>query len=331
MGQAGRPTLLPTLAPVHSSKTLPQGLGWPAWAYGLVLPLVYWMVELSFTRQLLLTLGDHSPDDVLSGFEFWGRLISGCGLGVLLHRLIGPRLRSQLLALLLSLATGMALIWWLQKTLIDHWVATASLQDKQAALVLVWVAPHVSPEGLRTLEGLPLLDSEPLGLEKNIVVAMFPAAALHTPQRELQFAQWLQVAAAFGTSGSLPLGSTTELADQAYRALIVAPLVVGLSLLFAMVNLSLALSFLMCTGKPSWRPGVAAALFIALALASLGADSRLVDAQGYQRGWRSPLWQEAPLLAAMVEGASRSATLWAPASEKIHRHILRDYRFAPLF
>ena len=63
-----------------------------AWVYGLVLPLMYLVVELSFCSQLIHTLGDDSQQDILSGLELSGRLISGVGLGLLLHRLVSARL-----------------------------------------------------------------------------------------------------------------------------------------------------------------------------------------------------------------------------------------------
>jgi len=253
-------------------------LRWASWVYGLVLPLVYLLVELSFCHQLIHTLGDASAQDVLSGLEFWGRLISGVGLGLLLQRLVGSRLPWRALGLGLSLTLGILVMWNVQKALIEHMVRAASPQDRQAARVLIAVAPQASEGRLGTLAGDPLVQSPPRGIEKNILAAIFPAAALHAQQRGQQYVQWLQVAGAGGASVGVALADDDEQARKAYRALIVAPLVIGLSLLFALLNFSLALSFLMCVARPRWRPVAAVLMWCALTTASLAAHHPFLDA-----------------------------------------------------
>jgi hypothetical protein len=307
-------------------KERPDGLAPVAWVYGLVLPLAYLVVELSFCNQLLRTLGDHSPDDVLTGFEFWGRLISGFGLGILIHRIVAHRLALRVVGFLLSIAAGIVVMWHVQKALIHHLVESAQPQDKRAALVLVWIAPQAGEGLLNTLSGQPLVASQPSGLEKNIVVSMFPAAALHAPDRQTQFAQWLQASGGAG----LPVGDLPELEKKAYRGLIVAPLVIGLSLFFGLLNLSLAVSFAVRAFRPRWRAGAAAAVLAGLTALSLNADSVLLDARGYEASLRPALWDQAPVLAVLVEWSARSATQWAPLSELAHRHLLLDYAFKPL-
>jgi len=44
-----------SLPPLGSSKA---SLNWTSWIYGLLLPLVYLVVELSFSNELIHTLGD---------------------------------------------------------------------------------------------------------------------------------------------------------------------------------------------------------------------------------------------------------------------------------
>lgn len=303
------------------------GLAPVTWIYGLVLPLAYLVVELSFCNQLLRTLGDHSPDDVLTGFEFWGRLISGFGLGILIHRIVASRLALRVVGFLLSISVGVAIMWHVQKALVHHLVESAQAQDKRAALMLVWIAPQAGEGLLGTLSGQPVVASKPSGLEKNIVVSMFPAAALHAQDRQAQFAQWLQASGGV----SLPVGDLPELEKKAYRGLIVAPLVIGLSLFFGLINLSLAVSFAACAFRPRWRAGAAAAVLIGLTALSLNADSVLLDGLGYQHSLRPALWDQAPVLAVLVEWSARAANQWAPLSELAHRHLLFDYAFKPLF
>jgi len=193
-------------------------------AYGLALPVAYLIVELAFNNQLLRTLGDIAPADVLSGLEFWGRVISGVGLGILLHRgltsRLTPRLASWLISIgvgvlviwhvqkalidhlveaaspqdkrasvalagwLISIGVGVLVIWHVQKALIDHLVEAASPQDKRASVALAVLAPKAGQGALLTPAGQKLVTTETTGLHRNIVEAMFPAAALHAPQRE---------------------------------------------------------------------------------------------------------------------------------------------------
>ncbi len=305
-------------------------LTWASWVYGLVLPLVYLLVELSFCNQLMHSLGDPSEPDILSRLEFWGRLISGVGLGLLLYRLVSARLPWRTLGLVLSLALGILVMWNLQKALIEHMVQAASPQDRQAAQVLVAVASQAGEGHLRTLAGDPLLASVPQAIEKNILIAIFPAAALHVQPREPQFAQWLQAAGTISASPGVPPDDLEDPASKAYRALIVAPLVIGLSLLFALLNLSLALSFVLCVARPRWRPVAAGLMWASLTIASLAASHPLLDARGYERSLRPALWEQSPALAVMVEWSGRAGMQWAPTSEWVHRHVLRGYGFGAI-
>ena len=56
--------------------------------------------------------------------------------------------------------------------------------------MLVAVSAQAGEGQLRTLDGDPLVASVPRAIEKNILAAIFPAAALHVQPREQQFAQW---------------------------------------------------------------------------------------------------------------------------------------------
>ncbi len=317
---------------LSSAKKGPDSpLTWTSWMYGLALPVAYLVVELSFCNQLIHTLGDASPDDVLSGLEFWGRLISGVGLGILLHRLVRTRLPWRVLGFCLSVAAGIAIMWNVQRALIDYLVDAASPQDKHAALVLVALAPHASSGHLQTLAGEPLVQGAPRGIQQNITVSMFPAAALHVEQRDLQLAQWLQTQPGLAVGmGNASAVDSAEPAGRAYRALIVAPLVVGLSLLFALLNFSLALSFVLCVARPRWRPYAVALSWVLLAAVSWQARSPLLDAEGYARSLRPHLWQQAPVLALMVEWSARTASQWASTSEVVHRYLMFGYNFKSL-
>ena len=200
-------------------------------------------------------------------------------------------------------------MWNVQKALIEHMVQSASPQDRQAARVLVAVASQAGEGRLRTLDGDPLVASVPRAIEKNILTAIFPAAALHVQLREQQFAQWLQVAGAASASPGVALGDDDEQASKAYRALIVAPLVI------ALLNFSLALSFVLCVARPRWRPVAASLMWASLTTVSLAASHPFLDAPGYERSLRPALWEQSPTLAVMVEWSGRAGMQWAPTSE----------------
>ena len=57
------------------------------WIFGALVPLVYLVIELGFHYQLVNITADTVNDDTLSGLEFWGRVISGVGLGLTIYRL----------------------------------------------------------------------------------------------------------------------------------------------------------------------------------------------------------------------------------------------------
>lgn len=295
-------------------------------AYGLALPVAYLIVELAFNNQLLRTLGDTAPADVLSGLEFWGRVISGVGLGILLHRWLTSRITPRLAGWLISISVGVLVMWHVQKALIDHLVEAASPQDKRASVALAVLAPKAGQGVLLMPEGQMLVTLETTGIHRNIVEAMFPAAALHAPQREQLLLQWLTTAGHTPAAGVQP----AQVEDNAYRALIVAPLVIGLSLFFALVNLSVAASFVVCARKPLWHPWVAAVLVLLLVGVSMLSGNALLDAEGYRSALRPGLWEQAPVLAAMVEWSARAATCWAPVSQWVHEHLMFGYGFGPI-
>lgn len=68
----------PTLSDTQNSR----------WLYGLLVPFIYVVVEFSFNHRLITALDETVSDAVLENLEFWGRLIAGVGLGLMIHRLL---------------------------------------------------------------------------------------------------------------------------------------------------------------------------------------------------------------------------------------------------
>ncbi len=74
MLRGAKPTEMQELHAIRRASLEPM-----AWVYGLLLPLAYVVVELSFNDQLIRTLGDNVPDNALSGLDL--HTIRGYGRG----------------------------------------------------------------------------------------------------------------------------------------------------------------------------------------------------------------------------------------------------------
>ena len=87
------------------------------WILGALIPLVYLVLELGFHYQLINITAETVNDDTLSGLEFWGRVISGVGLGLTIYRLSLAKLTNKLLPLTLCLVGGIIVMWNVQREL----------------------------------------------------------------------------------------------------------------------------------------------------------------------------------------------------------------------
>lgn len=296
------------------------------WIFGLLIPFIYLVVEFSLSHRLLEVLDETVTDEVLNGLEFWGRVISGLGLGLLLHRLAALRLGNTVLGLCASLAVGVLVMWNVQKSLLDHLVESADAQDKRAAMALAWIAPQVPAGQLQTLQGDPVLMApmaQGSGVQSSAVKAMFPAAALHMQQRDEQLARWLPGSEPAARLAALP----PALADNAYKNLIVPPVAIGLSLFFALVNLSAVVSFAVGMFRPRWRAAVMAGCLVTFVAVSLAPTSALLDSTGYRNALRPGLWQEKPALAVLVEWTCQATRSWGEVAAFVHQHLGFHVRF----
>jgi mannose/fructose/N-acetylgalactosamine-specific phosphotransferase system component IIC len=106
------------------------------WLYGLLVPFIYVVVEFSFNHRLITALDETVSDAVLENLEFWGRLIAGVGLGLMIHRLLLKVSSYRFLSLVAALSLGIVLMWHLQQSLINYFVELADPKDKRAAVLL---------------------------------------------------------------------------------------------------------------------------------------------------------------------------------------------------
>lgn len=303
----------------------------------LGLPAAYVVLEFSFNHRLMTLTTDFVNEQVLQGLEFWGRLLSGIGFGLLLFRMTRTRLSLRqstaglLLRLAFSLLLGVVLMWNLQKWITNQWVSTASEDDKRAAWVLGALASQAGQGSLATLTGEPLLQAKPTVAEAQLTSALFPAASLYVDQREAQLAAWTVTRAVpvawSGSSGSGLLALPATQLDNGFRNLIIPPLTLGFSLFFGLVNLvQLGVNLVpgMTEGARRWAGACLLAVLVAV---SATHASPFVDSNGYRRSMQANLWTGDRALALLTEWSFRSVALWQPMSEWLHSKVLQDFAF----
>lgn len=291
--------------------------------FGIAIPFVYLVFELGFTHQLVSVLSGTASDEILKGLEFWGRVISGVGLGLVFFRLKVFLRFSEFLRLCAFVVLGIALMWNAQRELTDYLVRTAKPEDKQAAVALSLVAKYAGEGRLRLTSGEPVIWGPLDRAEKEIVMALFPAAALHTTNREAQLTQWVLEHGSY----SAGLTVTTDLEYNAYKNLIIPPIVVGISLFFALVNLSFLVGTLGNLIRPRTRRPVMFATLLLLILVSFIPRNALIDSPGYVTAMRAGLWKEKPVLGILVEWSSQTAPAWSFPSYIAHEFLMGGYSF----
>jgi hypothetical protein len=214
-------------------------------------------------------------------------------------------------------------MWNAQRELTDYLVRTAKPEDKQAAVALSLVAKYAGEGRLRLTSGEPVIWGPLDRAEKEIVMALFPAAALHTTNREAQLTQWVL------ENGSYSAGLTvsTDLEYNAYKNLIIPPIVVGISLFFALVNLSFLVGTFGNLIWPRTRWPVMFSTLVLLVLVSFIPRNALMDSPGYVNAMRAGLWKEKPVLGILVEWSSQTAPAWSFPSYIAHEFLMGGYSF----
>jgi hypothetical protein len=297
----------------------------------LVLLVPYLLVELAFNHQLLTLTTGMLDSEALKGIEIWGRIISGIGLGLLIWTfVIGQRLPA-LSALLLSLALGITLMWHLQKTVIDYWVSRAPIEDKQLSLALAMLSQAASSGQLHTEHG-PVLKRPPGVALQLTVASLFPASALHAGAREQLVMGWARQMGSDYQAADLAR-IPPEQADNAYRNLIVPPLALGLSLLFALLNMAQLGYWLIRLGalllrRDARRLGPAQPVLAILLIAgSVWSCNAFLDSAGYREDLRPGLWRQSPALATLTEWTLRAEPRWYALAEWSHNTLLMKASF----
>lgn len=293
------------------------------WVLGAFIPALYVIVELAYNYQLTNTAAETVSEETLVGLEFWGRLISGIGLGLLIYRLSLARLATKLLPLIICLIGGVVVMWNAQRELTDYLVETADTTDKSAAVALAVLAKDAANGNLTTLKGQPIVDKELTALEKKTVMALFPAAALHSDDRMEQIKTWLK---------EIPVNYEVDHSPEftpeiAYKNLIVPPIALGLSIFFAILNFALLLSFLVERVYKKHQLLLRSFIFSALVVLSAFETRGFIGSDGYRDSLRTGLWQNKLILGLLVEWSGSASPSWGEISEFASEGLLFGYSF----
>ena len=298
----------------------------------LALLMLYTVVELSFNHRLLEFASQAFDRDDLDGLEFWGRCLSGCGLGLLLWRWLDRWTPKRWLSGLLSMAIGISFMWQAQTRLIDFLLQQASELDKVTSVQRLSMRAIVS-EGGFTLKGLALgRVGMPEGL-RDSVKALFPAASLGVDVSELD-KQLLTPSAL--SAPVFDVEDAQQMLNDAYRQTVVLPIALGLSLFFALLNISQAVSLLLMhafgrTRARRWlwrgQPLLGGALALCLVTLTWGAGNDWVDSAGYREVLQPALQTEKPVLALFVQWTLRAEPYWHDCAGFVRHHLMQGATF----
>ena len=135
---------------IYNSKlTALSDRDYARWIFGAIVPLIYLVIELGFHYQLINITAETVNDETLSGLEFWGRVISGFGLGLTIYRLSLAKRANKRLSLLLCLVGGIIVMWNVQRELTQYLIDSADTEDKIASVALSVLATQAAEGGLK--------------------------------------------------------------------------------------------------------------------------------------------------------------------------------------
>jgi hypothetical protein len=287
----------------------------------------YIAIEFGFNYQLLNLTFDFASEETLLGLEFWGRVISGIGLSLVLYRSSTGINIFKGLRYVLCLIVGIALMWNVQKMLTDYLVEQASLEDKEVSLLLAPLGPKAADGSLATLTG-NLIISEPLSeQDRKITASLFPAIALYAPNRKEQIAAW---------SGKTPqqiqlllaMDYTDAQLSNAYRNLLIPPLTLGISIFYALLNLAQWVQMTISIFQKRW--GISTWLlrlttsitFTVLLLFSFLVETPFVDSRAYQEELKKPLYENDYLLGVLTTISAHAVPNWYFLSKACNQYVL---------
>ena len=297
------------------------------WWFFYIFTFFYVALEFGFNYQLLNLTVDFASEETLLGLEFWGRVISGVGLSLVLYRLSSDLKIFNGLRYVLCLIVGITLMWNVQKMLTDYLVDQASLEDKEVSLLLAALSPKAAGGSLATLSG-NLIINEPLSeQDRKIATSLFPAIALYAPNRNEQIAAWN------GTTPQqiqllLAMNYTEAQLSNAYRNLVIPPLTLGISIFFALLNLAQWVGMTVGIVQKHWGISTwfirltTAITFIVLLLFSLLVETPFADSRAYQDELKKSLYENDYFLGVLTTISAHAVPNWYFLSKACNQYVL---------
>lgn len=297
------------------------------WWIFYVFTIFYIAVEFGFNYQLLNLTVDFASEETLLGLEFWGRVISGVGLSLVLYRFSSGLRILNGLRYAICLILGITLMWNVQKMLTDYLVDQASSEDKEVSFLLAALSPKAASGSLATLSG-NLIISEPLSeQDRKIAASLFPAIALYAPNRNEQIAAWN------GTTPEqiqllLAMNYTEAQLSNAYRNLIIPPLTLGISIFFALLNLAQWVGMTISIFQKRWGisiwliRAITGLTFAALLLFSLMVENPFADSRAYQEELKNSLYKNDYFLGVLTTISAHAVPNWYFLSKACNQYVL---------
>ncbi len=290
--------------------------------------LLYVCLEFGFNNQLLkISAVDLVSDDVLLGLEFWGRILSGVGMSLVLYRNSTKIKLPLILRYLACLVTGIVVMWQVQTTITDYLVEKASLEDKEISLILANLSAKAANGTLTTANGHSFFIGQADEYDRKVAASLFPALALYAPNRLAQIATWSEMSPD-QIKGLLALNDSEARLSNAYRNLIIPPLTLGISIFFALLTLAQWLG--MCLQMFQTRIGVSTSqirlitsvIFIAFLLYSYIATSAFADSKAFQKDLAPSLYANHFVLAVLTSISAHAVPNWHFLSSWSNRYVL---------
>lgn len=289
--------------------------------------LAYTSVEFAFNFQLLNISVDLVSDDVLLGLEFWGRILSGLGLSLVLYRNSTAVKISNGLRYALCLVIVIALMWHVQKWITDYLVTQASIEDKEVSLILAMLSTKAAEGKLKTKAANTFFTEPAQEQDRKIAASLFPALALYAPNRIEQVSTWSEMSPG-QIKGLLALNDSEVRLSNAYRNLIIPPLTLGISIFFALLNLAQWLGmnlriFQSRLGISSLQIRlVTSCLFIVLLLYSFISPSSFANSAAFKEELNPALLANDPVLAVLTNISAHAVPNWYFLSSWCHDNVL---------
>lgn len=138
----------------------------------LAITLVYLILEFALNARILDVISEANRD-ALRGVEFWGRILFGVALSIVVWKLVASSSLSPR-ALLLCLMTVGPVAYFGQKAVLDQLVAKTTPEFRRHAAQLAMITA-AAPQGAVTFKNVPLQGADWDDPDGRVFLALLPA------------------------------------------------------------------------------------------------------------------------------------------------------------